>query len=124
MEFCSFLQLRPFLKDQAQELPSKAIVYPFISCGQAREPLQWSLAIGRFAALEGHTVARRTALSGQGSNNLPLRSDIPVSSQRSLSLGGKRRLECGGKRSATPLWIRHHRAKAVSPLRVATALQN
>ena len=40
MEFCSFLQLRPFLKGQAQELPNKPIVYSFISSGQAREPFQ------------------------------------------------------------------------------------
>jgi hypothetical protein len=35
-------------------------------------------------------------------------------------------MECGGKRSATPLWIasRWGNAKAVSPLRSAAALQN
>src|SRR5206468_7453301 len=32
-------------------------------------------------------------------------------------------MECGGKRSATPLWIRDRPAKALSPLRSASALQ-
>jgi len=33
-------------------------------------------------------------------------------------------MDCGGKRSATPLWIGDRPAKALSPLRTASAVQN
>src|SRR5262245_61778725 len=48
-------------------------------------------------------------------------------SERGLSMNrdkSARFLECGGKRSATPLWGRCQQPKAVSPLRSATAVQD
>jgi hypothetical protein len=47
----------------------------------------WKL--GRFAAPNGHTIARRKALSRQGSSNHALRSCVPVSTERSVSSSRK-----------------------------------
>jgi len=64
-----------------------------------------NLEIGRFTALEGHTVVRRNDLirTPEKEPGAPLRPSGFESTN--LCLDRKGPLDCGGKRSATPLWI-------------------
>ena len=80
---------------------------------------------GQFAVRDWHIVARRRAVSGRGSSNQAFCSGILVWSGRSVSPSRKRRLEqCGGKRSATPLWIGTARQERPTRSPLAVGSQN
>ena len=77
---------------------------PFSLCGTPEALLP--MEIGRFAAPNGHPIARRKAFSRPGSSNHALRSCVAVSSERSVSSSRKQSfgLRRQAKRDAALGW--------------------